>query len=293
MAMNRKLFRARTGEPRILLLPGVANALSALIAADLGFEALYVTGAGVSNMNLGVPDIGLLSLDDMVDAVTAIRGVCELPLIVDADTGFGSAVNVHRTIQRLEAAGANVIQLEDQVFPKKCGHFDGKDVVSAREMIDKIKAAVDARRDGDTLILARTDARAIEGFSAAIDRAAAYASAGADLLFVEALTSHDEMRRAPAELKKPLLMNIVFGGKTPPMSCENLESLGYRFALYANAALQAAAWGMQTVLCELKRSGSLDNVQQYLVSFAERQRLVRKADFDALEQRYANGGKAP
>ena len=157
MAMNRKLFRSRTEEPRILMLPGVANALSALIAADLGFEALYVTGAGVSNMNLGVPDIGLLSLDDMVDAMTAIRGVCEQPLIVDADTGFGSAVNVYRTIQRLEAAGANVIQLEDQVFPKKCGHFDGKDVVSAREMIDKIKAAVDARRDGDTLIIARTD----------------------------------------------------------------------------------------------------------------------------------------
>jgi 2-methylisocitrate lyase-like PEP mutase family enzyme len=287
----RQTFRARTTQPEILLLPGVANALSALIAADLGYEALYVTGAGVSNMNLGVPDIGLLSLEDMVSAVSRIRGVCELPLVVDADTGFGSAVNVHHTVRRLEAAGANAIQLEDQVFPKKCGHFDGKAVVPTAEMVDKLRAAVDARRDPDTLIVARTDARATEGFDAAIDRAAAYADAGADVLFVEALTSHSEMQRAPALLRKPLLMNIVFGGKTPPLSGAQLQSLGYRFALYANAALQSAVWGMQTVLGELKRSGSLDGVQQYLASFAERQRLVQKADFDALEKRYARGGK--
>ena len=289
--MNRKLFRARTAKPEIVLLPGVANALTALIAADLGFEALYVTGAGVSNMTLGVPDIGLLSLNDMVATVTAIRGVCELPLIVDADTGFGSAVNVYRSVQCLESAGASAIQLEDQVFPKKCGHFDGKEVVPVREMVDKIKAAVDARRDGDTLIMARTDALAVEGFDAAMARAAAYAEAGADLLFVEALTSQEEMRRAPQLVHKPLLMNIVFGGKTPPMAREELQTLGYRFALYANAALQSAAWGMQTVLGELLHSGSLDAVQHYLIPFTERQRLVRKARFDTLEKRYASSGK--
>jgi 2-methylisocitrate lyase-like PEP mutase family enzyme len=290
--MNRKLFRARTSQPEILILPGVSNALPALVAADLGFEALYVTGAGVSNMNLGVPDVGLLSLSDMVAAVTAIRDVCDLPLMVDADTGFGSAVNVYHTVRRLESAGASAIQLEDQVFPKKCGHFEHKAVVPVSDMVDKIRAAIDARRDADTLIVARTDARAVEGFDAAIARAIAYQDAGADVLFVEALTSEDEVRRTPALLSRPVLINIVYGGKTPSVSRDGLQAAGYRIALYANAALQSAVWGMQTVLRELHRSGSLEHVQQYLASFPERQRLVRKDHFDALEERYAPG-RAP
>jgi 2-methylisocitrate lyase-like PEP mutase family enzyme len=279
-------FHARVLRPEVILLPGVANPLSALVAADLGYEALYVTGAGVSNMNLGVPDIGLLSLDDMVRAVSAIRTVCDLPLVVDADTGFGNAVNVHHTVRRLEAAGASAIQLEDQSFPKRCGHFDGKSVIPAGEMVSKIESAVAARRSADTLIVARTDARAADGFDAAIARAAAYAEAGADILFVEALTSHAEVQRAPQLLARPLLMNIVHGGRTPPLSADELQRLGYRFALYANAALQAAIWAMQAVLGELRRSGSLGGAQQYLASFAERQRLVRKGAFDAIEQRY-------
>lgn len=285
--MNRSAFRTRVERKDIILLPGVANPLSALIAADIGYEALYVTGAGVSNFNLGLPDIGLLSLDDMCSAVMAIRHVVDLPLVVDADTGFGSAVNVHNTVRRLEAAGASAIQLEDQVFPKKCGHFDGKAVIAADEMVDKIKSAVDARRDPDTLIVARTDARATDGFEAAIDRANRFAEAGADILFVEALTSEEEMRRVPALVDAPHIMNIVFGGKTPLLSLDELSDIGYRIALYANAALQSAMWGMQNVLGELKRTGTLEGVKDLLASFAERQRMIRKSDFDALEQRFA------
>ena len=284
---SRSAFRRRVRQRPVILMPGVANPLSALIAADLGYEALYVTGAGVSNFNLGLPDIGLLSLDDVCSAVMAIRHVVDLPLVVDADTGFGSAVNAHHSVRRLEAAGANAIQLEDQVFPKKCGHFDGKAVIPAAEMVDKVKAAVDARRDPGTMIVARTDARATHGFEAAIDRAAAFAEAGADILFVEALTSEEEVRRTPELLGGvPLIMNIVFGGKTPPLPLAELEAIGYRFALYANAALQSAMWGMQHVLGELKRTGSLEGTDK-LASFAERQRIIRKADFDALERRFA------
>jgi len=290
--MNRSAFRARVGQNKAILLPGVANPLSALIAADIGFEALYVTGAGVSNFNLGLPDIGLLSLDDICSATMAIRHIVDLPLIVDADTGFGSAVNAYNSIRRIEAAGASAIQLEDQVFPKKCGHFDGKAVIPADEMIDKIKAAVDARKDSNTMIVARTDARATDGFEAAVERAAAFAEAGADILFVEALTSETEMRQVPALIGDvPLIMNIVFGGKTPPLSLNELESIGYRFALYANAALQSAIWGMQNVLGELMSSGSLDGVTDYLASFSERQRIIQKPKFDELEARYARPAK--
>lgn len=275
-----------------MLLPGVANPLSALIAADLDFEALYVTGAGVSNFNLGVPDIGLITPDALADATIAIRAVVDLPLIVDADTGFGNAVNTYHVVRRLEAAGASAIQLEDQVFPKKCGHFEGKAVIASIEMVDKIKAAVDARRDRDTMIVARTDARAVEGFDAAIERAHLYAEAGADILFVEALTSEEEMRATPRLLPRlPHMMNIVFGGKTPSLPLEELDALGYSFALYANAALQAAIFGMQQALGSLKRTGSLADVADTLATFAERQRLVKKPHYDALEARFAHNGR--
>jgi len=288
---ERANFRKRAQGPA-MLLPGVANPLSALIAADLAFEALYVTGAGVSNFNLGVPDIGLITSDALADATIAIRAVVDLPLIVDADTGFGNAVNTYHVVRRLEAAGASAIQLEDQVFPKKCGHFEGKAVITTAEMVDKIKAAVDARRDPDTMIVARTDARAVEGFDAAIERAHHYAEAGADILFIEALTSEDEMRATPKLLPGlPHMMNIVFGGKTPPLPLAELEALGYSFALYANAALQAAIFGMQEALGSLKRTGSLSEVAGTLATFAERQRLVRKPEYDALEARFAHNGR--
>src|SRR5215204_2512766 len=186
MTELRRSFRERVARRDGLLMPGAANALAARVIADLGFEAVYVSGAGVTNTFLGIPDLGFISLTEMASHTAAIRDAVDLPIVVDADTGFGNALNVGHTVRVLERAGASAIQIEDQVSPKRCGHFAGKAVIDAAEMEGKIKAAVDARRDGDTLMMARTDARAAESFEAAVDRAGRYAAAGADLLFVEA-----------------------------------------------------------------------------------------------------------
>src|ERR1700753_1446732 len=196
-------------------VPGAANALFARVIEDLGFEAVYVTGAGVANMHLGVPDVGLTTMTEVAETVAAIADAVRLPIIVDADTGFGNAVNMVRTVRTLERAGAAGLQIEDQVFPKKCGHFAGKHVIPADEMVQKIKAAVDARRDPSLQIIARTDARAIEGLDRALERANAYIAAGADVTFVEAPTSLDELARIAKELPVPQVANIVFGGETP------------------------------------------------------------------------------
>jgi len=279
-------LKAKLAERRALLVPGVPNALSALIAADLGYEAVYVTGAGVTNMNLGMPDLGLITLSELAEHVRAIREIVDLPIIVDADTGFGNAVNVYRTVKVLEHAGASAIQLEDQVFPKKCGHFSGKEVIPLEEMLPKIRAAVDARRDPDLLIVARTDARAIVGIDAAIERAAAFIEAGADVTFVEAPETVEEMRAIPNRLKVPQLANLVVGGKTPVLPQSELRKMGFAVALYANVALQSAVKAMQTVLSALLRDGDLDAVHDQVASFAERQRLVQKPMFDALERKY-------
>jgi 2-methylisocitrate lyase-like PEP mutase family enzyme len=286
--LNRnKAFKTRLLTGPAMLLPGVANPLAARIAEDLNFEALYVTGAGVSNTNFGLPDIGLTGLTDVANAVICIRSVVNLPLVVDADTGFGNAVNVYHTVRTLEAAGANAIQLEDQDFPKRCGHFEGKSVIASSLMVDKIKAAVDARWDSDLQIVARTDAFAVEGFEAAIERAQAYIEAGADITFVEAVKTNEQMRAVPARLGRPQIINIVHGGKTPPLPLAELDAMGFSLILYANAALQASIAAMQSVLGELHRTGSLDGVAGELATFAERQRIVRKDKYDALENRYS------
>ena len=272
---------------RALLVPGAANALSARIIADLGFEAVYVTGAGVTNMYLGLPDMGFLSLTQLAEHTAAIRDAVALPIIVDADTGFGNALNVCHTIRILQRAGANAIQLEDQVSPKRCGHFAGKDVVPVGEMVEKIHAAVDARNSADLLIIARTDALAVEGFQAAMDRASAYIEAGADITFVEAPASLDEMRRIPQLLAVPQIVNMVVGGKTPIVDASELSAMGFAIVLYANAALQGAILGMQNALRELKERGRLDESGASLVSFAERQRLVQKPLYDEMGRKYA------
>jgi 2-methylisocitrate lyase-like PEP mutase family enzyme len=267
-------------------VPGAANALFARVIEDLGFEAVYVTGAGVANMLLGAPDIGLTTVTEVSEAVASIADAVSLPLIVDADTGFGNAVNMVRTIRILERAGASGIQIEDQVFPKKCGHFAGKHVIAADEMVQKIKAAVDARRDQSLQIIARTDARAIEGLDRALERANAYIAAGADVTFVEAPTSLDELARIAKELPVPQVANIVFGGKTPEPGREKLADLGFSIVLYANAALQAALKASYDVLGALKTEGSLKSVADRLASFDERQRSVAKDVWDAREARY-------
>jgi 2-methylisocitrate lyase-like PEP mutase family enzyme len=267
-------------------VPGAANALFARVIEDLGFEAVYVTGAGVANMLLGAPDIGLTTVTEVSEAVAAIADAVSLPLIVDADTGFGNAVNMVRTIRILERAGASGIQIEDQVFPKKCGHFAGKHVIAADEMVQKIKAAVDARRDQSLQIIARTDARAIEGLDRALERAHAYIAAGADVTFVEAPTSLDELARIAKELPVPQVANIVFGGKTPEPGRQKLAEFGFSIVLYANAALQAALKASYDVLGALKTEGSLKSVADRLASFDERQRSVAKDVWDAREARY-------
>ncbi len=278
----RTLVQARRG----VVVPGAFNALSARVVADMGFEAVYVTGAGVTNMSLGLPDQAFMGLRDIADHTARIRDAVELPLIVDADTGFGNALNTYHTVRTLERAGADCIQLEDQVSPKRCGHFNGKDVIATEEMLGKIRAACDARRDADLMIMARTDAAAVHGFEAAIERAQRFAEAGADILFVEAVTTLDEVRALPQRLSAPQLINMVIGGKTPITNAHELSQLGYGLVLYANAALQGALTGMQRVLQQLKTTQRVDEDPALVTSFAERQRLVGKPTWDALEQRY-------
>ncbi|CAN7350167.1 isocitrate lyase/PEP mutase family protein [Acidovorax sp. LjRoot118] len=284
---TRKTLKALAESRRGILVPGAFNALSARVVADLGFEALYVTGAGVTNMWFGLPDQAFMGLTDIADHTARIRDAVELPLIVDADTGFGNALNTYHAVRTLERAGADCIQLEDQVSPKRCGHFNGKEVISTDEMLGKIRAAVDARRDPDTLILARTDACATQGFEAAVERAQRFGEAGADILFVEAVTTAEEIRALPRRLaSKPQLMNMVIGGKTPIFSAEELADLGYGIVLYANAALQGAVAGMQKALTVLRDTKRIDEDPALVAPFAERQRLVKKSEWDALEQKY-------
>jgi 2-methylisocitrate lyase-like PEP mutase family enzyme len=285
--VSRRELRQMLSPSAALLLPGVSNALAARIVADQGFPAAYVTGAGIANTYLGIPDNGLLTLTELVEHVTAIREVFPGPLVVDADTGFGNAVNVTRTVRLLERAGADALQIEDQMFPKRCGHFSGKDVIHAAEMVSKLKAAVDARRDADLLIIARTDAIAVEGYDAAIARAIAYRDAGADVTFVEAPISIEQIADIPCRLPWPQLINIVLGGRTPEVPNEKLKEFGYAGVIYANVALQAAVKGMQAALGELRRKGHMGEAAKLAVDFSERQRLVGKHEFDALERKYA------
>jgi len=287
---NTRALKELVGRRRAMTVPGAANAMFARVIEDLGFEAAYITGAGIANMTLGVPDIGLTTVTELAAATSAIADAVSLPIIVDADTGFGNAVNMVRTVRLLERAGAAGIQIEDQVFPKKCGHFTGKAVISADEMIQKIKAAVDARVDGDLQIIARTDARAIEGLDHAIERAQAFVEAGADLTFVEAPVSLEELARIAQEIPAPQVANIVFGGKTPDPGREQLAEMGFAIVLYANAALQAALKASYEVLRALNAEGSLASVADRLASFEERQRAVAKHKWDELEYRYRAAG---
>jgi 2-methylisocitrate lyase-like PEP mutase family enzyme len=286
MQSPRKALRALAAARRGVVVPGAFNALSARVVADAGFEAVYVTGAGVTNMWFGMPDQGFMGLAEIADHTARIRDAVELPLIVDADTGFGNALNVVHTVRTLERAGADCIQLEDQVAPKRCGHFSGKEVISTEEAVSKIKAAVDARRDADLMIMARTDACATHGFEAAVERARKMSEAGADILFVEAVTRAEEVRALPKRLDKPQLMNMVIGGKTPIVGAGELAALGYGFVLYANAALQGALAGMTRVLTLLREQGRVDEDPALVAPFAERQRLVGKGEWDSLEERY-------
>ncbi|GAB3812618.1 oxaloacetate decarboxylase [Tessaracoccus terricola] len=254
---------------------------------ELGFEALYVSGAGVANTFLGAPDIGLVSLSELTQHVAAIRDAVDLPVFVDADTGFGNAINMTRTVRELVRAGANALQIEDQVTPKRCGHFEGKDIITAAEMVGKIHAATDARDDHEVLIIARTDARSVAGLDHAIERANLYLEEGADVAFVEAPISTSELQEIPRRVDGPVMANIVEGGKTPQLPLADLESFGYSIVLYANAAMRAGISGMTKVLRSLKTEGDTLSVLDDLADWNLRQSLVRKPAYDALDNRYA------
>jgi 2-methylisocitrate lyase-like PEP mutase family enzyme len=282
-----KTLRAKILERRGLLVPGAANALAARVVEDLGFEALYLSGAGLTNTLWGMPDLGFITLSELAQHTAAIRQAVNLPLIVDADTGFGNAVNVWHCVRVLERAGADAIQIEDQIMPKKCGHFANKSVIPAEEMVGKIKAAVDARVCEDFVTIARTDALAVEGFEAAIERAQRYIQAGADVTFVEAPEDIDLMRDIPRRLSVPQIVNVVVGGKTPVLAQKELAAMGFGLVLYANVALQGAIAGMQQALGDLKDNGRVDETNPQVASFEERQRLVKKSFYDQLDNKYS------
>jgi 2-methylisocitrate lyase-like PEP mutase family enzyme len=269
------------------IIPGTPNALFANVIESLGYECAYVTGAGIANMYLGVPDIGLVTLSELAGHVSAISDSVNIPILVDGDTGFGNAINTRRTVKVLERAGAAGMQIEDQLFPKKCGHFSGKAVVPLTEMIGKIKASVDARSDSAFQIIARTDAIAIEGIDAAIERAQAFVEAGADVTFVEAPTTIGDMARIAQEISVPQIINIVHGGKTPPLPREDMAAMGFAATLYANAGLQAALQSVTEVLGSLKANGSLEGMTNRLATFDARQLAVHKDAYDRLEKLYS------
>jgi 2-methylisocitrate lyase-like PEP mutase family enzyme len=282
----RELLGTRAGGGP-LILPGAPDALGARVIEALGFEAVYITGAGVTNARLGVPDLGLITLTELADTVEAVREAVAIPIVVDADTGFGGPLNVRRTVQMLERRGANAIQLEDQQFPKRCGHFAGKEVISAVEMVAKLHAALDARGNDALLIIARTDARQMLGLEAALERAELYHEAGADVIFLEAPESREELAEIGRRLDGPLTVNIVEGGATPQLPADELGALGFAIVLYANAALRGAVRGMHLVLQHLRCTGSTLGALEAMIGWEQRQELVGKPFFDELSERYA------
>ena len=280
------VLKEKINQRRGLVVAGAANALAARLIQQLGFEAVYLSGAGITNTFYGMPDLGFISLADLAQHTAATRDAVALPIIVDADTGFGNEMNVRHTVRTLERAGANAIQLEDQASPKKCGHFNDKSVISAQQAASKIKAAVDARLNDDFLVIARTDARGVEGFEAALERAQLFIESGADMTFVEAPVSIEELRRIPQALAVPQLVNVVIGGRTPTLAAGEFAQMGFGLVLYANAALQGALFGMSAALTRLRDSGRLDEDSGLVASFAQRQQLVQKDLFDELALRY-------
>ena len=284
--INKKLKTIIERRNATLVL-GAFNAISAKQIDDAGFEAVYLTGAGITNAQLGLPDLGFINLNNLIDTVNAVREVCTLPIIVDIDTGFGNEVNVYRTIRCLERAEANGIQIEDQEFPKKCGHFEKKRIIPLDEAVNKIKAAVDSRKDNNFCIIARTDSRTVHGFNAAIDRAGAFVEAGADVIFIESPLTKEEVSQIPKLIEAPNMINIVYGGKTPELEKKELEGFGYSIVLYANALLQASMLSSSETLEHISNFGSLKGYENRLIKFEERQKILNKKFFDNLESNYS------
>jgi len=290
--MTDTSLRSRLAAPPILVAPGVYDALTAHLAERAGFSAVYVSGAGIAYTRLGRPDIGLVSLSEVADTVALIRDRVGSHLIVDADTGYGNALNVARTVRLFERAGANAIQIEDQAFPKRCGHLDNKTLIPTQDMVGKIKAALDARYSRETLVIARTDAIAVEGFEPAIARAVSYRDAGADVLFVEAPKTHDELKRISPALKGvPLMANMVEGGKTPPLKAADLEALGFSLVIFPGGIVRAVAHLAGEFYASLATNGTSEPFRGRMHDFDGLNELIGTPAMIALGKQYEGGKK--
>lgn len=281
-------FRARLAQPSPVLAPGMYDALSALIAEQAGFEALYLSGASIAYSRLGRPDVGLTTYTEVADTLARVTERVSLPVIVDADTGFGNALNVQRTVRGLERAGAAMIQIEDQSFPKRCGHLDGKSVIPTHEMCGKLRAALEARHDVRTLILARTDALSVEGLEAAFDRAEAYMACGVDALFIEALRTPEQMDVACVRFgtRIPLLANMVEGGKTPVQDAQELARRGFRIVIFPGGAARAVALTLQGYYVSLRQHGTTLPWQDRMLDFQGINSLIGTQETLAQARRY-------
>ncbi|MEW6403420.1 MAG: isocitrate lyase/PEP mutase family protein [Chloroflexota bacterium] len=274
-------MRNLLSQPDLLIVPGAADALTARLIEDSGFSAVYASGAGIANVQFALPDIGLLTMTEMIEPIHRIVDAVDIPVIADADTGYGNAVNVTRTTRVFEDVGVAAMQLEDQVTPKRSGHFSGKEVISAEEMAQKIHAAVRARRD--MLIIARTDSLATHGIAETVRRANLYARAGADIIFVEAPTQKDQIAGLPKQINAPLLFNMTEGAKTPPISHDELQEMGYRIVIHPNLAMRVAARAVQSALAVLQKTRSSELLIPSMLEWNERQRLVRLPEWETLD----------
>ena len=281
----RKQLRQLLAGPGYVITPGAYDTLTARLVQLAGFESVYLTGGGYSRAN-GYPDVGLLTMTEVVQWIARTVDTVEIPVIADMDSGYGNAVNVVRSVREYEKTGVAAFHLEDQISPKKCGHYEGKQLVTKAEMVGKIKAAVDTRRDADMVIIARTDARAVEGLQAALDRMNAYLDAGAGVGFVEAPQNAQELAAIPKAFGKPALANIFEGGKTPPLPQRELAAMGYRIGIYPSQTHRAAIAAAKKVLAVLKRDGDTAAIESELATFMDREDAVNSAGWRAIEQRY-------
>jgi len=285
-------LRNRLGEKKILVVPGIYDAFGAIMAERAGFEALYLSGASIAYTKLGSPDIGLITLNELESVVGNVCERSALPIIVDADTGFGNALNVQRTIKLLERAGAAAIQIEDQSLPKRCGHLDGKTLVNAVEMNGKIKAALDARSNNDTVIIARTDAIGVEGYDLAMERAAGFIESGADILFIEAFQNVKQIAGAVERFGNqiPLLVNMVEGGKTPMLPAAELETMGFSVVIFPGGLVRAIAHTAEQYFSSLNEMGSTRDYQNKMFDFEELNELLGTDRILEAGKQYGDGG---
>jgi 2-methylisocitrate lyase-like PEP mutase family enzyme len=285
---QKNTLRSRLSKLPIVVAPGIYDPLTALIATQAGFHSLYISGAAIAYTRLGRPDIGLVSVTEVVETVSLIRDRVDANLIVDADTGYGNALNVERTVRLLEKSGADAIQIEDQGFPKRCGHLDDKSLIPAAEMVGKIKAAADARRSKDTLIIARTDAVAVEGFEQAVDRALIYKDAGADVLFIEAPKAHEELAKIVKQVGRtlPLMANMVEGGKTPMMSASELEALGFSLVIFPGGIVRSLAKTAVDYYASLAAHGTTQPFRDRMFDFAALNGLLGTPEMIERGKRY-------